>query len=220
MHLCSKSELLCLLFIASAATIGGYIYLDTLWYKPVTTEKTLRSQPREDLSLFHRAVRRRRELMLCQCEKISSSMKVGRFRLNWNEGPLMIHNWRNLHQVSRNAYAHLLAFPREDILWCPVFKAATSSWYRNLLRLSHLPQKAQGDLIKTQLMHGGNRVLVEPLLKTVKSASLFQACAFNYHSTFWMSQKAMFTSLGQLFTVTHLSCPKGINVTMDVFWKI
>ena len=37
---------------------------------------------------------------------------------------------------------------------------------------------------------------------------------------FWMSQKVMFTSLGQLFTVTHLSCPKGINVTMNVFWKI
>ena len=207
MHLCSKSELLCLLFIASAATIGGYIYLDTLWYKPVATDKTLRSQPQEDLSLFHRTVRRRRELMLCQCEKMSSSMKVVRFRLTWNEGPLMIHNWRNFHQVPRNAYAHLLAFPREDILWCPVFKAATSSWYRNLLRLSHLPQKAQGDLIKKQLMHGGNRVLVEPFLKTFKSASAFQACAVNYHCTFLISQKVMFTSLGHLFTVTHLHVP-------------
>ena len=97
---------------------------------------------------------------------------------------LMVCNSRNLHQVSRNTYAHLLAFPREDILWCPVFKAATSSWYRNLLRLSHLPKKAQGELIKTQLMHGGNRVLVEPLLKTFKSASAFQACAVNYHCTF------------------------------------
>ena len=42
-------------------------------------DKTLGSQPQEDLALFQRTVRKRRELMLCQCEKIASSMKVGRF---------------------------------------------------------------------------------------------------------------------------------------------
>ena len=99
----------------------------------------------------------------------------------------MSTSWRNLLvKVSRNPYSHLFAFPREDILWCPVFKAATSSWYRNLLRMSYLPQKEQENLIKTQLKRGGNRVLVGPISKTFKSASAFQACllslSLNYYS--------------------------------------
>ena len=184
MHFHSTHKILCLLFIASAAILGAYKYLDTLWGNPVAQDKTLGSQPQEDLALFQRTVRKRRELMLCQCEKIASSMKVGRFdgvktQLKHGGNRELGDLWDPLISVSATRATHLLAFPREDILWCPVFKAATSSWYRNLLRLSHLPQKAQGDRIKIQMKHGGNGVLVEPLIKRFKSASAIQACSVN-----------------------------------------
>ena len=40
--------------------------------------------------------------------------------------------------ATRAAFKHLIFLRREGILWCPVFKAGTTTWLHNLLELSYL----------------------------------------------------------------------------------
>ena len=63
--------------------------------------------------------------------------------------------------------------PREDIVWCPVFKAASSSWLSNLLALSYLPrgeqERARERNPKAPLK------LVKPISRPIPTASSYQA---------------------------------------------
>ena len=74
----------------------------------------------EDMRSFRTEIKRRRELMLCHCKNITRSTSST--------------------EVSRNLYRHLHVFDKENIVYCPVIKASTSTWKRNLLRLSYLPK--------------------------------------------------------------------------------
>ena len=80
--------------------------------------------PVKDMDSFQTAVRRRREQMLCQCKKTREV-------------------------VSRNFYLHLYVLSRENIVYCPVYKASTSTWRRNLIMLSYLPKEEKEKLLKT-----------------------------------------------------------------------
>jgi hypothetical protein len=46
-------------------------------------------------------------------------------------------------------YAHLLAL--EDVVWCPVFKAASSYWIENFLQLAGMTE-VSGDIIAFKLV--------------------------------------------------------------------
>ena len=74
----------------------------------------------ENMRTFRTEIKRRRELMMCQCKKITRTTSSA--------------------ELSRNPYRYLHVFDKENIVYCPVIKASTSTWKRNLLRLSYLPK--------------------------------------------------------------------------------
>ena len=79
----------------------------------------------ENMRSFRTEIKRRRELMLCQCKKITRSTSSA--------------------ELSRNPYRYLHVFDKENIVYCPVIKASTSTWKRNLIRLSYLPKYKKKD---------------------------------------------------------------------------
>ena len=62
--------------------------------------------------------------------------------------------------------------PREDIVWCPVFKAASSSWLSNLLALSYLPKNEQ-ERTREKNPKAPLR-LVKPISRPIPTASSYQ----------------------------------------------
>ena len=71
------------------------------------------------------------------------------------------------------ALQHLIVLPREDIVWCPVFKAASSSWLSNLLALSYLPR---GEQERTRERNPKAPLkLVKPISRPIPTASSYQA---------------------------------------------
>jgi len=114
-------------------------------YPPPREEECDAARP-SDITSFRTLVKKRHELMLRQCKKIifSSSMK----------------------------YQHLIVLPREDIVWCPVFKAASSSWLNNLLALSYLPREEQE---RTRERNPKAPLkLVKPISRPIPTASSYQ----------------------------------------------
>ena len=79
---------------------------------------------------------------------------------------------REINQQSYLFQQHLTVLPQEDIVWCPVFKAATSSWRGNLLALSHLPAAEQEKLRKSNPYNPG--AMIKPLTRPINSASSYQ----------------------------------------------
>ena len=83
MDICSKLKRFSLIFIALAVILGVFEYLETMWAHEVTASNNTtlsRAQEEDDLASFQKTVKRRRELMLCQCNNLTSSMKVRRFQ--------------------------------------------------------------------------------------------------------------------------------------------
>ena len=69
----------------------------------------------------------------------------------------------------RSAFGHLTFMPAEDILWCPVFKAGTTTWRHNLLDLSHLTEEEKASVRKEYEKDAIN--LLQPLTKKILSQS-------------------------------------------------
>ena len=83
---------------------------------------------------------------------------------------------------------HLIVLPREDIVWCPVFKAASSSWLNNLLALSYLPREEQE---RTRERNPKAPLkLVKPISRPIPTASSYQADLYLLH-TRYCHKKAM-----------------------------
>ena len=67
---------------------------------------------------------------------------------------------------------HLIVLPREDIVWCPVFKAASSTWLSNLLALSYLPHEEQE---RTRERNPKAPLkLMKPISRPIPTASAYQ----------------------------------------------
>ena len=80
-----------------------------------------------DMDSFQTVVSLRRDQMLCQCNNMALASQK---KKSWG------------------SYSHLYVFPHENIVYCPVYKASTSTWRRNLLMLSYLPQDEKLELLK------------------------------------------------------------------------
>ena len=102
----------------------------------------------DDINSFRAEIKRRRELMLCQCKNMTRSTSTG---------------WYHLHVLDK-----------ENIVYFPLIKASTSTWKRNLLRLSYMPQDKVEEWLTRQ--PGGNqgwKGLLQNYCKSVQTKAAY-----------------------------------------------
>ena len=110
----------------------------------------------EDMNSFRIEITRRQEMMLCQCKNITRSTST--------------------QKVSNNVYRHLHVLAKENIVYCPVIKASTSTWKRNLLRLSYLPKdKTEEWLARSPGGNQGWKRMLQHYCKNVQTKAAYES---------------------------------------------
>lgn len=100
----------------------------------VQATTTIRMRAEDKFETFHQELAIRHALLRKQCDILRKTTP--------GSAPLSQH------------FSNVIVMPESDILWCPVFKASSSSWLKFLLDITHTMTEAIGEIFHDQAIKG------------------------------------------------------------------